>query len=465
MRLTPIMSGAIRRGSRRRARYPRRAERTARRPRRRAESARDLVGRPRQHDDLRRPYARACSRRTRTRAGRPVRRGRRRRRRPRAGRGEALVALTPRNATTIVPAAHGASRGERGGRDHGGAGRRGGQRAHERGGDLTCRRRPRSRRWHRRCRAVAPSMLAARRGLSAAAGPRSGRGSSSRWRPRGRTRDRLSPTTATRGARRRRARERRLLRKLPAAQQFELGPERVTARHAGRARCARALLDGAPAPDAIAREIDRLFLAYRATPPDGVLFTGYYLPALAARATRDAALPVSGARPPARSRDRRDRRIRRDRLPAEIAGRVEGPPAPLLHPRRDRGRRGRRRAGARVGRRSDRALLPTDAGLRHADVSERHAQSASRDRTGTRTSASASCSSRRASSAPTPRRCRASALARRPSRGGDARAEREPALHLLPRARRPAVGSLGVPLTAGRTIATDPAIYPPGVLA
>jgi membrane-bound lytic murein transglycosylase A len=29
----------------------------------------------------------------------------------------------------------------------------------------------------------------------------------------------------------------------------------------------------------------------------------------------------------------------------------------------------------------------------------------------------------------------------------------------------PAVGSLAVPVTAGRTIATDPAIYPPGALA
>jgi membrane-bound lytic murein transglycosylase A len=49
--------------------------------------------------------------------------------------------------------------------------------------------------------------------------------------------------------------------------------------------------------------------------------------------------------------------------------------------------------------------------------------------------------------------------------------ERERVLHANPRYVffRPlaggALGSLGVPVTGGRTIATDPAIYPPGALA
>lgn len=60
-----------------------------------------------------------------------------------------------------------------------------------------------------------------------------------------------------------------------------------------------ALLATKPAPEALAAELDRRFVAFRAAAPAGVLFTGYYLPTLAARATREARfrVPVLG-RPP-----------------------------------------------------------------------------------------------------------------------------------------------------------------------
>jgi membrane-bound lytic murein transglycosylase A len=59
------------------------------------------------------------------------------------------------------------------------------------------------------------------------------------------------------------------------------------------------LLATNPSPPALAQELDRRFVAYRARAPEGVLFTGYYLPTLPARRTRDAhfRFPVLG-RPP-----------------------------------------------------------------------------------------------------------------------------------------------------------------------
>ena len=290
-----------------------RHERDAVGPRTSARPRHDLVARERQHDELRERHARACSRRTRTRC---------RSARPasdavvaddRAQRAaKALVALTPRNATTIVPAAHVRAGGGRGGDDHGGGGRRGVEARARTRRDPTSRRRPRSRRWHRRCRAAgAPSTLGARRAL-----PRSGVPSRAPAADRAAGGARARRSCA--GSRRRRRRalrssppctrgRRPLLRRgLPArADRFVLGAERFAA---GRMRDALAALRGALSTArrrrtrSHARSIGSSLPIAR-TPPDGVLFTGYYLPTLAAHATRDAALPVSGARPPARSRD------------------------------------------------------------------------------------------------------------------------------------------------------------------
>ena len=54
-----------------------------------------------------------------------------------------------------------------------------------------------------------------------------------------------------------------------------------------------------PSPAALAAEVGRRFETYRATADGAILFTGYFLPTLAARATRDARfrIPVLG-RPP-----------------------------------------------------------------------------------------------------------------------------------------------------------------------
>src|SRR5436853_1241530 len=59
------------------------------------------------------------------------------------------------------------------------------------------------------------------------------------------------------------------------------------------------LLATDPAPDVLAAELTRRFEIYRAVPAKEVLFTGYYLPTLAARATRDSRhrIPIYG-RPP-----------------------------------------------------------------------------------------------------------------------------------------------------------------------
>jgi membrane-bound lytic murein transglycosylase A len=77
----------------------------------------------------------------------------------------------------------------------------------------------------------------------------------------------------------------------------------TTTRTAGEMRAAMealaAFLARGPSATELAAELRRRFTVYRATPPGGVLFTGYYLPTLPARATRDAAfrVPVLG-RPP-----------------------------------------------------------------------------------------------------------------------------------------------------------------------
>ena len=59
------------------------------------------------------------------------------------------------------------------------------------------------------------------------------------------------------------------------------------------------LLATNPSPAVLAAELGRRFEVYRATAPAGILFTGYYLPTLSARTTRDARfrIPVLG-RPP-----------------------------------------------------------------------------------------------------------------------------------------------------------------------
>ena len=81
--------------------------------------------------------------------------------------------------------------------------------------------------------------------------------------------------------------------RLPPDRTVSFGP---VVRTAGDMRTAMeslgAYLGRRPAPADVAAEIGRRFEIYRATPPDPVVFTGYYLPALAARHGRDAGFRV-----------------------------------------------------------------------------------------------------------------------------------------------------------------------------
>ncbi|MCC6765819.1 MAG: murein transglycosylase A [Deltaproteobacteria bacterium] len=85
--------------------------------------------------------------------------------------------------------------------------------------------------------------------------------------------------------------------RLPADRPLAFGPTTYTA---GEMRAAlegvAELLTRAPSAAELAVELGRRFDVYRVAPPGGVTFTGYYLPILPARATRDARfrVPVLG---------------------------------------------------------------------------------------------------------------------------------------------------------------------------
>jgi membrane-bound lytic murein transglycosylase A len=85
--------------------------------------------------------------------------------------------------------------------------------------------------------------------------------------------------------------------RLPPDRVVAFGP---TSRSAGEMRAAlesfAAFLATQPTPAALGAEIARRFETYRAAPAGGMLFTGYYLPTLPARSKRDARfrVPVLG---------------------------------------------------------------------------------------------------------------------------------------------------------------------------
>lgn len=92
----------------------------------------------------------------------------------------------------------------------------------------------------------------------------------------------------------------RYFERLPADRMVEFGTTRRTAGAMRSSLAAFAAYLGTnPSPEALAGEIGRRFEIHRATAPKGILFTGYYLPSLPAQATRDAQFqtPVLG-RPP-----------------------------------------------------------------------------------------------------------------------------------------------------------------------
>lgn len=88
--------------------------------------------------------------------------------------------------------------------------------------------------------------------------------------------------------------------RLPRDRVLEIGGERIAVGSMQDALANFATFaDGRPGPDALARELDRRFRVYGAATTTGVLYTGYYLPSLDARPVRDARFrfPVLG-RPP-----------------------------------------------------------------------------------------------------------------------------------------------------------------------
>jgi membrane-bound lytic murein transglycosylase A len=85
--------------------------------------------------------------------------------------------------------------------------------------------------------------------------------------------------------------------RLPRDRVVEVGGDRIAVAAMQDALASFAtFVDGRPAPDALARELDRRFRVYGSTTPTGVLYTGYYPPTLDARRTRDARFrfPVLG---------------------------------------------------------------------------------------------------------------------------------------------------------------------------
>ncbi len=92
----------------------------------------------------------------------------------------------------------------------------------------------------------------------------------------------------------------RYFERLPVDRELAFG---TAVRSAGEMRAAAAslvdLLASDPSPEVLAAELGRRFVAHRAEAPGGVVFTGYYLPELPARTARDQRhrVPVLG-RPP-----------------------------------------------------------------------------------------------------------------------------------------------------------------------
>ena len=263
--------------------------------------------------------------------------------------------------------------------------------------------------------------------------------------------------------------------RLPADRTFDFGADRVTA-----ARMRQALigllgvLDTHPSAAELGRELDRRFQVYRATAEPAVLYTGYYLPVVEARAAADASF-----RFPVLARPSDLVTASPSELGAECAATV------TLTGRVDRGRL------VPYATRAEIEAAPVGGGgvpaapvLAWVDdpVALFFLQVQGTGRLtfpdgSTRLIGFAASNGRPYVSIGKLLVGEGQLSADEASMQGIRRwiaahpGERERVLHANPRYVffRPlageALGSLGVPVTGGRTIATDPAIYPPGALA
>ncbi len=260
------------------------------------------------------------------------------------------------------------------------------------------------------------------------------------------------------------------LERLPDDRALAFGADRVTAAdmRAGMEWLLE-LLATNPAPSALIRALDRRFVAYRAAAPNDVLFTGYFVPILEAQLTADARFSV-----PVLSRPSDLVTVSLDRFGApcgcreRLVGRVvDGRLQPYLT-------RGEIEAG---GVADARALAWADdpiglfflqiqgSGiLSFPDGTRRPIGFAASNghpyvsvgklliATGDLPADGASATDIR------------NWLAAHPEKR-DALLRSNPRYVFFRWLDGPPVGSLGVPVVGGRTIATDPLVYPPGALA
>jgi len=258
--------------------------------------------------------------------------------------------------------------------------------------------------------------------------------------------------------------------RLPPDRQVAFGPTTRTALEMrGALRDLIAFLATNPAPDVLTAEIGRRFEIYRAVPAKEVLFTGYYLPTLPARTTRDARFrfpiysrpsdlvtaPLGDLGAPCACREQVVGRVVRGSLApyftrAEIDGGALGAPPVLAWVEDAVGLFFLQIQGSGVltypDGRSRTIGFAASNGQPYVSIGkllvERGALSLDR----------ASMGGIR------------DWIASHPEDGARLLQE-NPRYVFFRDLEGPPIGSLGVPVTAGRTIATDPAVFPPGALA
>jgi membrane-bound lytic murein transglycosylase A len=257
-----------------------------------------------------------------------------------------------------------------------------------------------------------------------------------------------------------------------------LPPDRTVAFGGERARVAEmttalealaTLLPSDPPADALAAEIRRRFVVYRAAAPAGVLFTGYYLPVVQARAQREDGFrfPILG-RPPDLVTVALDDFACDCAATTQLLGRVDdgrlvpyytraeitsapGPSTPVLAWVDDP-------VALFFLQIQGAGILALPDGIRR-----RVGFAASNGRPYVSIGKLLIDEGRL-----TPDQASMQGIQRWAAEHPE---ERERVLNANPRyiflrpLDGPPVGSLGVPVTAGRTIATDPLVYPPGALA
>jgi membrane-bound lytic murein transglycosylase A len=258
--------------------------------------------------------------------------------------------------------------------------------------------------------------------------------------------------------------------RLPPDRLLDFGGDRVSAERMRESfRAFAAVLDGRPTASELAREIERRFVVYRAAATPSVLFTGYYLPVVEAREASDARfrIPVLGR--PADLVTASPNELGADCAQGvTVSGRLENGRL-VPYPTRAEIEAGALRAAPVLAWVSD----PVAYFFLQIQGTGRLAFPGG----GSRMVGYAGSNGRPYVSIGKMLVADGQLTLEEASMEGITRwiadhpEQRERVLHANPRyvffrpLPGPAVGSLGVPVTGGRTLATDPAVYPPGALA